>query len=141
MLEMVQKQYEGSTIESVHQQGTLYTIVLQHTLGQYQLLIDGETGDTISLKRLSLHQDEDSQNQDTGGNTEDPIDDHAKTKLTEQEAIEIALSEVQGRIDQIVLEEEDGITVYEVEIEVDNETEATIIINAYTGKVLFITWD
>lgn len=55
----------------------------------------------------------------------------------------IALNEVNGTIDDIELEREDGLYVYEVEIERDNndDDDVTVYIDAITGKVLYVEWD
>ncbi|MCT8136610.1 PepSY domain-containing protein [Anaerobacillus sp. CMMVII] len=130
---IVQSQYEGSTVQSVIQKKSEFTIVIDHSLGEYELVINGQTREITALRLLNLH------------DIESPKDEQGKGQiailLTEQEAIDIALQEVSGKLDEIELELEDGIMVYEVEIEVDDQTEVTIIINAYTGKVLSVTWD
>ena len=57
--------------------------------------------------------------------------------ITEQEAIDIALREINGVVDDVDLEDADGRMVYEVEIE-DQETDedVTIIIDAVTGQII-----
>ncbi|WP_096186843.1 PepSY domain-containing protein [Evansella halocellulosilytica] len=62
--------------------------------------------------------------------------------ISEQEAINIALSEHTGEIDDIDLEEQDGRLVYEIEVENDDTgIDADIIIDAYTGEVLSVEYD
>ncbi|MFK4997302.1 PepSY domain-containing protein [Bacillus sp. N9] len=63
--------------------------------------------------------------------------------MTKAEAIEIALATVQGQVDDVDLEESNGLSYYLVEIELENddEREATVHINAITGEVVTITWD
>ena len=60
--------------------------------------------------------------------------------ITVQQAKEIALKEVQGTIDDIELEKENGKVYYEVEIE-SAKVDATVLIDAYTGKVLTVNKD
>lgn len=136
--ELVQMQYANSTIQSISKQNTQYTVVVQHHLGEYQLLINGESREITSLTRLSTNE-EGSPVEEEPTDTEQP--EPPPSMLTEQQAIEIALQEVPGTLDDIELEEENGIKVYEVEIEVDDETEAVVVINAYTGKILSVTLD
>ena len=66
--------------------------------------------------------------------------EHAR-KLTEEEAIKIALENVNGKVDDVDLEHSGGLTYYLVEIEQANDQEATVQINAISGKVMTITWD
>ncbi|MFC4736145.1 PepSY domain-containing protein [Bacillus daqingensis] len=62
--------------------------------------------------------------------------------LTEDEAIEIALQEHEGDVDDIDLEEEDGRLIFEIEVENDETgVDADIIIDAYTGEVLSVIYD
>lgn len=60
--------------------------------------------------------------------------------ITVEQAKEAALKEVQGTIDDIDLEKENGKVYYEVEIE-SGEADATVLIDAYTGKVLNVSKD
>ena len=62
----------------------------------------------------------------------------AQIGLTEAQVIEIALLEVPGEVQEIELETEDGIPVYEVEILVSGGTEMEVEIHADTGEVLEI---
>lgn len=61
--------------------------------------------------------------------------------LTEDDAAEIALKQVEGVIDGIDLETKDNLTYYLVEIETKDDREATIQIHSITGNVLSITWE
>lgn len=61
--------------------------------------------------------------------------------LTEQEAIVIALSNVQGKVEDTDLEETDSAAYYLIDIETDDEREATVQIHAVSGEVMSITWD
>ena len=60
----------------------------------------------------------------------------AVTGLTEEQAIEIALLEVPGEVQEIELETEDGATVYEIEIIKADGKEYEVEIAADTGAVL-----
>ncbi|MED4018687.1 PepSY domain-containing protein [Sutcliffiella cohnii] len=65
-----------------------------------------------------------------------------QTLLTEEEAIVIALSNVEGEIDDVELIQQNGRSVYEVEIEVEDEDmEAYVYIDAYSGELLNIIWE
>jgi len=62
--------------------------------------------------------------------------------ISEQEAIDIALAEHEGVIDDIDLEEKDGRLVFEIEVENDETgIDVDLIIDAYTGEVLSVEYD
>ncbi|MDF2039087.1 PepSY domain-containing protein [Cytobacillus oceanisediminis] len=61
--------------------------------------------------------------------------------LTEEEAVQIALKNEPGEVDDISFEETDSGSYYLVEIEKDDGREAAVQIHAITGKVMSVTWD
>ena len=60
------------------------------------------------------------------------------TGLSEEQAIEIALAEVGGELQEAELEREDGMSVFEIEILTADGTEVEVEINAETGEILEI---
>lgn len=60
------------------------------------------------------------------------------TGLTEEQVIAIALAEVPGEVQEIELEREDGMQVYEIEILTAEGVEMEVEIAAATGDVLEI---
>jgi uncharacterized membrane protein YkoI len=60
--------------------------------------------------------------------------------ITEKEAASIALSRVNGEIDDIELGEKGGISYYLVEVETEDD-DATVQINAISGEVMSISWE
>jgi uncharacterized membrane protein YkoI len=62
-------------------------------------------------------------------------------RLTENEAIIIAKSQVQGEVEEIWLDIEGDQTFYLVKIETIDDREATVQIHAITGDVLSVSWD
>lgn len=58
------------------------------------------------------------------------------TGLSEEQAIEIALLEVAGEVQEVELDDEDGMMVYEVEILGADGSEYEVEIAADTGEVL-----
>ncbi|MGD6781913.1 PepSY domain-containing protein [Sutcliffiella horikoshii] len=145
--ELVESQYSGSIITSLEQKEEMYEVYMENDMGEYELTVDARTSEITSLKLVN-------RKGKTGVGEKEPADDPvgekpdapateepAPSMLTREEAIEIATREVPGRVEDIELDEEDGIKVYEVEMEVDDESEATILINAYTGEILSLTWD
>lgn len=61
-------------------------------------------------------------------------------RLTENEAVNIALSQVQGEVDDIWLDTQGDKTYYLVKIETKDDREATVQIHAITGDVI-VSWD
>ncbi|AJD90768.1 hypothetical protein JMA_14510 [Jeotgalibacillus malaysiensis] len=68
-------------------------------------------------------------------NTEEPA-----RILSEQEAINIALGVVAGEVDDVDLEQENGVPYFLVEIETE-EDDATVQINAISGEIMSTVWD
>lgn len=67
-------------------------------------------------------------------------DKKSKPVISEREAIEKALEQFSGNVDDVDLEDDDGRLYYEIEIE-RGDLEAEIMIDAYTGEVLIIEID
>ncbi|WP_339163367.1 PepSY domain-containing protein [Siminovitchia sp. FSL W7-1587] len=93
----------------------------------YAVLNDGQSNQTIKV---------DAQ-------TGSIVESSGKTSngITEQDAAGIALQQVKGKVEDVDLKESDGLKYYLVEIESDQDQEATVQIHSITGEVLSITWD
>lgn len=65
----------------------------------------------------------------------------ATTGISESQAIEIALAEVPGTVEEVELENEDGMSVFEIEILTADGTEMEVEISAATGDVLEVEVD
>jgi len=63
------------------------------------------------------------------------------TKITVEEAIQIALKEVGGTVDDADLETFSGMLVFEVELDLPDGREAEVLVNAYTGDIEGITYE
>lgn len=90
----------------------------------YSLEINGTNGEIKSKKEVE------------SGDEDEPA--QPNTKITKEEARRIALNEVKGTVTDIELDDEDGVIVYEVEIETKTK-EAQVIINAFSGEVNSVT--
>jgi uncharacterized membrane protein YkoI len=103
-------------------QEPIYLAIINQANKQTTITVDAISGKILSTKS-------------------DVINDPPKT-LTQQEAGKIALKQIQGTIDDILLETKNEETYFLVEIETqDDRGEAIVQIHAITGKVLSITWD
>ena len=63
------------------------------------------------------------------------------TALTEEQVIEIALTEVAGEVDEVELEERRGVAFYEVELVGEDGIEYELRIAADTGEILKVKAD
>ncbi|MFB6765191.1 PepSY domain-containing protein [Bacillus altitudinis] len=63
------------------------------------------------------------------------------TKITVEEAIQIAVKEVGGTVDDADLETFSGMLVFEVELDLSDGREAEVLVNAYTGDIEGITYE
>ncbi|MBD7963874.1 PepSY domain-containing protein [Fictibacillus norfolkensis] len=107
-----------------NEENKVYLVRVQNEGKIYRLEINGTTGDLKSKNEV-----------ESGDEPAQP-----NTKISEEEAKQIALKEVKGSITDIELDDEDGVIVYEVEI-VTKTKEAQVIINAFSGEVNSITME
>ncbi|MHA6253029.1 PepSY domain-containing protein [Oceanobacillus sp. CAU 1775] len=64
-----------------------------------------------------------------------------KSIITQEQAVNIALKQFSGKVEDVELDDDDGRLIYEIEIENDRGDEAEIEIDAYTGAVLVVDID
>lgn len=107
-----------------NEENKVYLVSVQNEGKTYRLEINGNNGDIKSKNEVESR--------------DEPAE--PKTKITEKDAKQIALKEVQGTITDIELDDEDGVIVYEVEIETKTK-EAQVIINAFSGEVNSVTME
>ncbi|MEC1443829.1 PepSY domain-containing protein [Bacillus subtilis] len=67
--------------------------------------------------------------------------DQQKTPITKKEAKTIAERKTGGTADDADLEESEGTLIFEVDVDLPDDKEATVKINAYTGKVANIVYE
>ncbi|MCI4167102.1 PepSY domain-containing protein [Bacillus spizizenii] len=68
-------------------------------------------------------------------------EDQPKTPITKKEAKTIAERETGGTADDADLEKSEGTLIFEVDVDLPDDKEATVKINAYTGKVANIVYE
>ncbi|MCM3594787.1 PepSY domain-containing protein [Metabacillus idriensis] len=115
---LAEETYSGN-VQTMTLQGKTYSIILLTKTEEIKVEMNADSGEIKSEDKSSIEK------------TKQPV------KLTEEQAKKIALAEVKGNIEDIDLEEEDGSVFYEVEIEAGQQ-EATIQIDAFTGKILSV---
>lgn len=69
------------------------------------------------------------------------IEKEIEVVITENEATQIAMKQVKGKVNDVDIEQEGSLSYYLVEIDTPDDREATVQIHAITGEVLSIAWD
>lgn len=106
------------TVEYREDDKTYKAIVAKENGKKLEIEIDGMTGKVERTKEIEQVD-------------EKPVSDG---QISEGEAKEIALKEFKGTIVDIELDDDDGLLVYEIDMETDSQ-EGTVVVNAFTGEV------
>jgi len=125
---------EVDTIEKDGQQLYKLTMLKEHIV--YDVLVNGRTGEVLSFKK--------SKDQEPSIKHEEPAKPDGSsrsTPITKDQAKKIALKKVSGTITEVDLDDENGQLVYEIDIQQTKKKEATVVVNAYTGKIEAITFE
>lgn len=105
----------------------VYRAVVQQGNKEINYTVDAITGEIINTTTKEV--------------TQPKPEPKPKKRITTEEAKAIALKAVNGVIDDVELEEDDGMNYYLIEIERNDDEEATVQIDAITGEVISIVWD
>ncbi|KKK39480.1 hypothetical protein WQ57_03960 [Mesobacillus campisalis] len=151
----VKELYPGEIVDLSKQQDR-YLIAIKNDTGIYKVEIDSITGEIASMKQTEEHtppqperseqepektpQPENTPDASEPPNNEPPSKSPAN-QITQVEAASIALERFGGEIDDIELEQYNGISFYLVEIETGDGREVTVHVNAISGEVDTFTWD
>ncbi|SDC58758.1 Peptidase propeptide and YPEB domain-containing protein [Terribacillus halophilus] len=156
--QQAEKQYNATVTEiELDRSGSepRYDIDLENNETQYDLTLNGNTGEVISLKESSTQKTlpgKDPKDQSQASADDQQQSDNQKTapsqkqasqaevKITMDEAVNIATDEVGGTVTNAEFDEEDGLPVYELELETADD-EAEVVINAQSGEIVTITYD
>lgn len=149
--------YKGEVVE-VGEDKNAYLITIELDTGTYEIEIDRESGEIGRMTRTEMAagneqttdggsqeghpsdgQPGEQQNEEPSQPPVEPPSD-IPNPITEAQAITIALSQVNGEVDDVEMGSLDGKSYYLVEIEGEDD-EATVRIDAITGEVLSIYWD
>ncbi|MGE7944904.1 PepSY domain-containing protein [Lysinibacillus xylanilyticus] len=118
---IVEKDY--GEIESVVLADNIYTVRVEREDQQRDLTLDAYTGDVLSKKDV------------------EPVDQpEIVNVISKEQAMKIALQQLNGEVDSVDYKETEDGGFYLVEIETKNE-EAVFQIHAISGKVMSVTWD
>ncbi|WP_147533446.1 PepSY domain-containing protein [Bacillus marasmi] len=143
----VESLYNGKIVK-VREQNQLFVFELELDAGSFEVEINRETGEIGSLTKLNNQISKQPENK---GNKEGPTEqqtdtnspptDHQAQLISEEEAKEIALQQINGTIDEFETKDIDGVIYYFVEVERDDGEEGTVQIHGLTGEVVSISWD
>ncbi|MFC4077276.1 PepSY domain-containing protein [Salinithrix halophila] len=142
----VEERYPGK-VKEIERDGrgarAVYEIELEGSNGEYDIKMDARTG-----KMLKVQQDQNvafTNNDDDTKGSDDTVDrgDHreqnqSKEKIGYEQAEKIALGKFDGKVSEIELDQDDGRWIYDVGVK-NGRQEADLEIDAYTGKVLFLS--
>ncbi|CAG9622066.1 PepSY domain-containing protein [Sutcliffiella rhizosphaerae] len=115
----------------------IYEIEVKNDEYEYDFKVDAQTGDILKEERDERDGKKRQRVTSEGTNGEN------SPRISFEEAEEVALNEVNGVIDDIELDRENGKLVYEVEIDTNqgDDDDVTVYVDAVTGKVLYVEWD
>ncbi|MFB5662885.1 PepSY domain-containing protein [Alteribacillus sp. HJP-4] len=156
--ERAQDHYPGSVqeIELETDDGKeVYDMEIVGEKYKYELKLDANSGEVVHLDEKERTSSEKANQNDDNDDTEAADDSGAGENgddknsgsnsssgypVSMDEAIQIALDEVGGTVKEAELDEDDGISYYDFEINTDNG-EAEVEVNAQTGEIIVISYD
>lgn len=101
-----------------------YEVDVLHDGYEYDLKLDAVTGEVLNENREKENGDDDSEK------TLDSAD-----LISSDEAVKAALAIAGGKVEDISLENEDGVATYEIELK-DGKTEHEVAVNATDGSII-----
>lgn len=111
------------TVKKQTRQSRVATYTIQKEDGKtYEVKVDMQAKTVLSADQISSK-------------------DQQKTPITKKEAKTIAERKTGGTADDADLEESEGTLIFEVDVDLPDNKEATVKINAYTGKVANIVYE
>lgn len=132
----------GGKVLSMKQKQDSFLVELEKEDGIYEIEANATYGNVTQITRLTTT--EISEPTTTPEEPEEP--QQPESRLSEEEAIELALKEVSGTIEDIDFEDSEQGGFYLIEVEQPGQgdedgQEATVQIQAITGEILSIVWD
>lgn len=130
---LVAEKYAGNVIGTELVDDEYYRMKLSGAKGTYEIKLEADTGKILSMRQTQ------SKGQ-SGGKETNKAPSQNSSKISQEEAKEIALKQVDGVVDEAELKGKGSTQVYEVEIKTKDK-EAKVYINVYTGRVGAIVWE
>lgn len=142
------EQYPGTVTEIEHERENgkeVYEIEITGDEYKYELKLDSNTGEIVKLdEKEKIKKQRNNENNKTNDSSEKPNNHQQQNgstfPISMDEAISIALQETGGTVKEAELDDDDGLTYYEIEIH-SNEGEVEVEVNAYTGEIIQISYD
>lgn len=154
--DIVSEQYAGEISTPILRNKNnepVYHVDVAHDENIYHIKLNGISGEVITIdkevnKEVNKDNKKETSNESQKENkqsNQEQAEEKDKIKsdniiISQKKVSKIALEQFSGVIDDIDLEDKNGRLIYEVEIE-NGEREAEIIIDAYTGEVIFVEID
>jgi|GEM_PF-5153317 len=130
------EQYKGE-ITNIEKVEDRYLVALQLETGTYRLEMAEEDGRIIRMDRTEEPSPEDNE----PASPDSPEETENEQPITEDQARGIALERVNGEIDDIDYESSEDGPYFLIEVELDDEREATVQVHAITGKIMTVSWN
>ncbi|WP_134683726.1 PepSY domain-containing protein [Brevibacillus migulae] len=148
--EMIESRYAGEVTSIALEQlegQVVYRGHLKAKPGTYQITVDAYEGRVQHIEPIALALPEQSADEAEAESETDGQNEHAAPRMETSAGIsldrarEIAMTEVEGRFDGIEVEQENGVMVFEVEIDTAAEQEVKVQVDAYTGAIVSVVWE
>lgn len=142
--QLIEKMYPGELL-AFGKENNHFIADVERTTGVYRIALDEEEGKIVAVEKVREKVPEQAPQQEVEkapakpASPDETVTEPTK-RMTQDEAVQIALSHVPGEIEDIDTENIQGILHYLIEVE-DEDVEATIEINSITGEIRSITWD
>ena len=130
------EQYKGE-ITNLEKIEDRYLVALQLETGTYRLEIAEEDGRIIRMDRTG----EPSPDDDKPAGSDSPVETEKSQPITEEQAKGIALERVNGEIDDIDYESSEEGSYFLIEVELEDDHEATVQVHAITGEIMTVSWN
>jgi uncharacterized membrane protein YkoI len=140
---LIETRYKGKVTQIILN-GAQYVAQMTRNDSIYEIKLDSNSGKVVSMdvkgqiKTQPDHppiggEERPEPQQPANGNEADSI-------ITQEDAVQIALQQVSGKVDKVELETEDSFSYYLVKIETTDKREAVIQIHVISGEVLSLSW-
>lgn len=121
----------------------VYEIELHGAGGEYEIKMDANTGEILKVEQSriadpSAREDDSRKDEEIADYRVSEKPDKEPKHIGFEKAKKIASKKFDGNIEEIELDKDDGRWIYEVEMK-KGKRKAEIEIDAYTGKILFMS--
>lgn len=111
-----------------------YEVDVYHDSYEYDIKFDAVTGEVLEQKRNRDDNDDDFDDRSSNSAAS------ADNLISSDQAVKAAMAEASGNVEKVELDNDDGITYYEVEIE-DGRMDYEVYVNAVDGTILKVEKD